>query len=32
MLFIIQLKLNNRNISNQNVFLYVFGHFLIGEV
>ena len=32
MLFIIHLTLNNRNIANQNVFLYVFWHFLSGEV
>ena len=32
MLFNIHLTLNNRNISNQNVFLYVFWHFLCGEV
>ena len=32
MLFIIHLTLNIWNISNQNVFLYVFWHFLGGEV
>ena len=31
MLFIIHLTLDNRNIANQNVFLYVFSHFLSGE-
>ena len=32
MLFIINLTLNNRNIANQSVFLFVFWHFLSGEV
>ena len=32
MLFIIHLTLTNWNISNQNVFLYDFWHFLNGEV
>ena len=32
MLFIIYLTLNNQNINNQNVILYVFWHFLSGEV
>ena len=31
MLFIIHLTLDNRNTANQNVFLYVFSHFLSGE-